>query len=110
MAAIDPEAFARLRADLGGDAGVVREIVGTFLQEAPRLVEEILAGARGGDARRAASAAHTLKSTAAMMGALRLHALCREAEAQARGGRVEAATAGLLEREFALVRGELAAV
>lgn len=90
---VDEATLARLAVDLGGEA-VVQEIVDTFLEDAARLGED-LRDAEGRDEPRFVRALHTLKSSAAIVGAHRLSALCREAEEQARRGDVDAAKASV---------------
>ena len=76
--AIDPVAFAELQASAGAD--FVRELIDTFLEEAPPMLAEIgetLAAARAEPFRRAA---HSLKSNASTFGAATLAAMARELE------------------------------
>jgi two-component system, sensor histidine kinase and response regulator len=92
MSALDPKALDALRADMG-DEGVVRDLIRSFLAEAPALVEAGRTGwaaGRRGDAQRAF---HTLKSTAATFGAMRLAEAARAAEQACRDGRTPDAAA-----------------
>jgi HPt (histidine-containing phosphotransfer) domain-containing protein len=88
---VDESTLARLAEDLG-DKGLVVEIVDTFLVDAMRLEEHLRAGETS-EARSFVRALHTLKSSAAIVGALRLADLCRQAEEAARLGDVAGAKA-----------------
>jgi HPt (histidine-containing phosphotransfer) domain-containing protein len=90
-APVDEATLARLAQDLGGEE-VVAEIVDTFLADAARI-QATLEGADGADERGVARALHTLKSSAAVVGALHLSELCRQAEDAARRGDAEGAKA-----------------
>ncbi|MFI5255550.1 MAG: Hpt domain-containing protein [Candidatus Limnocylindrales bacterium] len=106
---VDPTAFAELLENVGGDQAFLGELVETYVDDCPLLFTELRAALAAGDAPVARRAAHSLKSTSASMGALRLSALCRELEVAAGAGdlaglesRVDAATA-----EYALVEADL---
>jgi HPt (histidine-containing phosphotransfer) domain-containing protein len=77
--------------DLGGEdePGLVLEIIGLFLRDAPERVGEIEAGLAAGDLRRVEYAAHALKSASANVGARGLSDLCRRIEESARRQRAE---------------------
>ena len=93
MAAIDRTTFAELQATAGTD--FVRELVDTFLEEAPPMLAvlgDALASSRADAFRRAA---HSLKSNASTFGALTLAAMARDLELQGLGAATPAALAGL---------------
>jgi len=75
---IDRTALERLRRTLG-DADT-RELIGTFLSEAPKLLASIRSAAEAGDLERLRLAAHTLKSNAATFGAMPLSEIARALE------------------------------
>jgi CheY-like chemotaxis protein len=75
---IDRTALERLRQTLG-DAGT-RELIGTFLSEAPKLLASIRSAVEAGDLESLRLAAHTLKSNAAMFGAKSLSETARGLE------------------------------
>lgn len=85
MSALDAAVLRRLRDDVGG-ADALEGLVEAFLDESPRLAQELAGALARADAPRAQRAAHTLKSNAAAFGALELSALCRDAEERARAG------------------------
>ena len=94
--AIDPVAFAELQASAGAD--FVRELIDTFLEEAPPMLAELreaLAGARAEPFRRAA---HSLKSNASTFGAATLAAMARDLELQGLAAATPAALAALAQQ------------
>ena len=110
--AIDASALAGLR-DLQqpGEPDLVHEVIVLFLDSAaPRLAALHQAVARG-DARTLEQEAHTLKGSAATLGARRLAAICEELQARGRAGDMPGASALLpqLDAEFARVRTALSA-
>ena len=105
--AIDPVAFAELQASAGAD--FVRELIDTFLEEAPPMLAELreaLAGARAEPFRRAA---HSLKSNASTFGAATLAAMARDLELQGLAAATPAALAALAQ-QYAAAAAELKAL
>jgi HPt (histidine-containing phosphotransfer) domain-containing protein len=105
--AIDPIAFAELQASAGAD--FVRELIDTFLEEAPPMLAELreaLAGARAEPFRRAA---HSLKSNASTFGAATLAATARDLELQGLAAATPAALAALAQ-QYAAAAAELKAL
>ena len=98
--ALDDAALGKLVSSLGGgDEGreAVRELVEMFLDDAAAQMATLHGAVERGDAEAAGRTAHTLKSSGATFGARPFAELCRELEALAREGRLDAAAA-LLER------------
>jgi len=89
--AIDPAAFAELEAAAGVE--FVRELVATFLTEAPAMLGELRGALDAGDADRFRRAAHSLKSNANTFGA---RALGERARAFELGGIASARADGAL--------------
>ena len=107
MAAIDPATFAELQAAAGAD--FVRELIDTFLEEAPPMLAE-LSDARASDRAEAfRRAAHSLKSNASTFGALTLAAMARDLELQGLGGATPAAL-GALAEQYGAAAAELKAL
>jgi PAS domain S-box-containing protein len=79
-AAVDTAVLDVLVEELG-DRSIVEQLVGSFLGELDARSSDI----RGDDARLAARQAHTLKSSAAMLGATELAAACARAEREPEG-------------------------
>ena len=76
--AIDPATFEELQATAGAD--FVRELIDTFLAEAPGMLRELREAFVAGDAERFRRVAHSLKSNGNTFGALALGALARDLE------------------------------
>jgi HPt (histidine-containing phosphotransfer) domain-containing protein len=83
---IDLEALHRLRDDLGGNLDMVRDLIQTYLHEAPLTIARIRSGVAGGDASAVAQAAHSFKSGCSMVGATRLRTLALQLEETALQG------------------------
>ena len=77
-AAIDPHTFDELQANAGAD--FVAELVDTFAEEAPSLLDEMRGALTSGAAERFRRAAHSIKSNSSTFGATRLAAMARELE------------------------------
>lgn len=104
---IDRTMLTHLEEEIGGP-DVLAELVSTFLQETPRLLDDLDRAAATRDAALIERLAHTLKSTSATFGAVRLSRLARETEDTARVDLGAALRlAARLRREFELVRREL---
>jgi HPt (histidine-containing phosphotransfer) domain-containing protein len=100
---------AALRERVEGDDELLTEIVELFLEDSPRLLEEVRAAVAAGDAAELKRAAHTLKGAASNFGAAAVVAVCLELEAMSRSGDLAAAapagdrlTAALRELDAAL--------
>jgi HPt (histidine-containing phosphotransfer) domain-containing protein len=83
---IDLAAIEMLR-ELGGDDGseLLAELVGVFLADAPERMADAARAVASGDFDLLERAAHTLKSSAAQLGAVALSARARDLEIAARG-------------------------
>ena len=77
-ATIDRATFDGLVATTGSD--FVRELVATFVAEAPRMLDDMRDALAKGDAERFRRAAHSLKSNAHTFGALKLGAMAKALE------------------------------
>ena len=75
---IDPTTFAELQDAAGAE--FVAELIGTFLEEAPQMLDELRAALPAGDAQGFRRAAHSLKSNSHTFGALRLGEMARALE------------------------------
>src|SRR4051794_10421479 len=77
--------------ELGGedDPGLVLELIGLFLQDAPQRMSDIQSSLARGDIGTLERAAHTLKSSSANIGAARLSSYCKSMEELARKHEVE---------------------
>lgn len=81
---IDPAPLDRIR-QAGGDA-LAEKILGLFLHHGPLRLDTAREAAATGDADALERSTHSLKSSAAQMGAERLAEICRELEERARKG------------------------
>ena len=75
---IDRATFDSLEQTAGAE--FVRELVDTFLQEAPGMLDELRSALAARDADKFRRAAHSLKSNSNTFGALTLGAMARELE------------------------------
>lgn len=109
---VDPAALDRLLEMTGDDPEFVDELIQTYLDDAEVQLEALRAAADAGSAEELVRPAHSLKGNSATVGAERLVDLCRELEADARGGAVERARerVAAAAAEFERVRTELAAL
>jgi len=90
---------------------VVERVVGLYLGSAPAILGRMGEGAARADINLVREAAHSLKSSSANVGALRLSSLCKEMEAHARASSLESAVRILpsVIEEFARVQEALEA-
>ena len=78
VAAIDIATFEELKATAGAD--FVRELVDTFLAEAPRMLDDLRGAFAANDRDRFRRVAHSLKSNGNTFGATSLAALAKSLE------------------------------
>lgn len=78
---LDPRALDRLR-EWGGEK-LLAQMVRLFLENAPQRMDQVRLGVSGGDVKEAERGAHSLKSSAANLGAQRVRSLAAEAEQSA---------------------------
>jgi signal transduction histidine kinase/CheY-like chemotaxis protein len=91
-ASVDPAALHRLASTREGDGSeFVARVVNTYLITSQKLLSAIRDAAEAGAQEALASAAHSLNSSSAQVGALRLSNLCKEVEALSHGGSSESA-------------------
>lgn len=81
---LDPKSLDRLR-EWGGDK-LLSEMVRLFLENAPQRMQQIRSGAGEGNLSDGERGAHSLKSSAANLGAEKVRALAAEAERAASEG------------------------
>ena len=99
---LDPKALSQLLEVIGGDREAFKDLVQSFLDEGPELVNRLQRAVAANEADALRRAAHTLKGSAADFGAVTLTRLCREIEALGRAGEVAAASVKVEEavREY----------
>jgi PAS domain S-box-containing protein len=95
-----------------GDPVFVRELISTFLSDAPRLVKTLRSSLDHDNSEELRRAAHTLKSNGRTFGATALASLSEELELSAQMGMLAGAgeLVGRVENEYARVEGALGAL
>ncbi|NTU68734.1 MAG: response regulator [Chlorobiaceae bacterium] len=95
---------------LDHDEFIIREVIARFIEDAPLQIAGFGAALGGGDAERIRLLAHSMKGSAATIGAIRLSQLAHEVEKAVKSGGPVAAKAllPLLEQQVELLRIELA--
>lgn len=87
---IDEVALGKLRSlDPSGRAGVLQRVLRTYDGSLQKLMLQFEEAARGGDVQGLRHVAHTLRSSSASVGALRLSARCGEVESLIREGQLD---------------------
>ncbi|MHB1862892.1 MAG: Hpt domain-containing protein [Gemmatimonadaceae bacterium] len=106
----DPDAITRLRR-FGGDS-LLFQMIDLLAEAAPRRLDVVRDALASGDAERARSAFHALKSSAGQLGAGQLQALCEQGELLAARGDLAGVSALVpeLHAEHEAVRGWLAGI
>ncbi len=109
--AIDRTVFDQLVETTGGDKSFLADLIGEYLNDSPKLIQQMrdaLAANQIDDFRRAA---HSLKSTSASMGAMNLSAQSKELEMMAKAGSLDGAAEKItrVDEEYGRVKAELAA-
>ncbi len=89
---LDVSVFAQFYDLWGEEAGdVIRELIEMFLKNTPGMIEEMGRALEAGNAKELRRLAHTLKSNAGTLGAMRLSSACRQLEALADAGNLDEA-------------------
>jgi HPt (histidine-containing phosphotransfer) domain-containing protein len=99
---LDEAVLAELKATTGDDPEFVRELLETYLADVPAQLDEIEQAVVANEADALVRPAHTLKSSSATLGAMRLAAVARVLEMMGRSGTLDEAAGSNL----ALVRNE----
>jgi HPt (histidine-containing phosphotransfer) domain-containing protein len=105
--ALDRAVLKQLREDLGG-AGAVHDVIATFLENTPAVLAALHEAAARTNADGIRRAAHKIKGTSAMLGAVRLSQLCAEIENIGRSGDVSDAMSRVTAIEEAYHAAEAA--
>jgi len=85
-AVLDEGVLDDLRASVGDDQAFIVDLVETYVTEGATNLDGILAAATMGDPEAIVRPAHTLKSSSASLGAMRLSAIARGLEEAGRAG------------------------
>ena len=108
---LDPAALDNLRA-MAGDPAFLAELIDTFLEDAPQLLDDLRQALDKEDAAGVRLAAHSLKSNGADFGATTFSALCQQLEMLGKSGQLAGAEALLtqVKEEFENVKVALEAI
>jgi len=111
-AELDQPALDKLLALVGGEPALLGELIDSFLQDTPPLLEALRRCLDEGNAAGLRQAAHPLKSSSRDFGATRLSEWARELEERGKAGTLEGAAAlvALVEAEYPRVKTALEAV
>lgn len=85
-APIERRILVQLLEDIGGDTAALAGLLSAYLDDTPQILREMEQAIATSDAAALVMAAHTLKSTSASIGAIRLAALCEELNHTLRSG------------------------
>ena len=104
---LDMPTFEELKQMSGAD--FIHELVDTFLDDSPRLVEQMKSALQSNDADSFRRAAHSLKSNSATFGAMRLAGMAKELEMLGKEHRLSEAGSRIppLEQALGAVCAEL---
>jgi signal transduction histidine kinase/DNA-binding response OmpR family regulator/HPt (histidine-containing phosphotransfer) domain-containing protein len=97
------------KVERAGAPGLVKKVTDLFLEDTPRQLTDLRDSAQRGDCARLAKLAHTLKGSAANLGAREMVRVCGELEAFGRDGDISIVPSLVadLERQFDSVRDAL---
>jgi CheY-like chemotaxis protein len=109
---LDPTALETLLEIVGGEPALLGELIDSFLEEAPPLVDTLRQALEQGDAAELRRAAHTIKSSSNDFGATTLAELCQELETMGKAGTLDGAAelVAQVEHECEQVSAALEAV
>jgi HPt (histidine-containing phosphotransfer) domain-containing protein len=105
---LDRGVFERLRFLQDDEHDYLGELIATYLNSAPQLLNTLRAAIAQNDVSATQKVAHTLKGSSASLGAMTLSAHCRELEMLARAGTLAGAAERLRQIESEYARVQLA--
>ncbi|MFZ0548894.1 MAG: response regulator [Candidatus Promineifilaceae bacterium] len=88
---IDPIALQNLSELVGDDVAFLEELIGTYLEDAPKMIADMNQAIAENDPAKLRLAAHTLKSNSADFGAMTLSALSKQLEFMGREEKLDGA-------------------
>jgi CheY-like chemotaxis protein/nitrogen-specific signal transduction histidine kinase len=89
---LDPTALETLQELVGGESALLGELIDSFLEETPPLVDTLCQALGQEDAAELRRAAHTIKSSSKDFGATALAELCQELETMGKAGTLDGAS------------------
>jgi HPt (histidine-containing phosphotransfer) domain-containing protein len=99
---LDLAVIDELRAATGDDDEFLADLIATYVGEGTEHLAAMSAAVAAGDSAELVRPAHTLKSSSASVGAMRLAELCRGIEASARNGQADGTVAEAVAQAAAL--------
>ena len=107
--AMDRAVFDGLLTSIGDDREFLQELIETYLDDAPKLLETLHAALAANNADGFRRAAHSLKSTSANLGAMVFSGMCKELEEMGKTGSLDCAGVKIAaaEEEYVRVRAAL---
>ena len=87
-----PFTMATVLEQCGGNKAIAEAVLEEFLNQVPTDISEMESCLASGDLLAASKAAHRLKGTTGVLGAVRLHPLCAEMEMTSKSGDAAKAT------------------
>jgi HPt (histidine-containing phosphotransfer) domain-containing protein len=111
-AVLDPAALDNLLEMLGGEFEFLVELIDSFLEDAPKLLNELNGYVWKADAEGIRRVGHSLKSNGADFGATRFSNLCKDLEEMGKSGDLGgvADLTGQVSDEYKKVEAALAAI
>jgi len=94
---LDEQVLDALRDSVGGDDAFVADLVATYLAEGAEHMVEMEVAAAAGDAAAIVRPAHSMKSSSAALGAVRMSSISRDIEFAGRESRSEGLSASVDE-------------
>ena len=106
---IDSAVLDGLLESVGGDREFLAELLQTYFEDSPRLLETMHTALAASNADEFRRAAHSLKSNSANFGAMTLSRMAKGLEDMGKAGTLDGAAAGVAqaEAEYARVRAAL---
>ncbi|MEB3339543.1 response regulator [Okeania sp.] len=106
--AVDTGVLEELKEMAGNDSEMVVEIIDCYLEDSPKLLDEISQAVQEKDSELLRTSAHSMKSSSASVGAIKLSQFCKKLEYIGRGGTTEGANVIFSEAKEEYVRVEAA--
>jgi HPt (histidine-containing phosphotransfer) domain-containing protein len=94
---LDVRVLSEVMDSTGDDIAFVRELVETYLADTPAQLDAMTTAVEADDADGLVRPAHTLKSSSATVGAMRLSSVARELEMAGRSGTLEPTARAMLD-------------
>jgi len=111
VSVLDLKALDQLRArQKYRKKGLVKKVVGLYLEQTPKLLEELVTARSVADTEALVNIAHTLKSSSLIVGATALADTCREIEEMGVQGKVEDTIIDRVPQQYSAVEKDLQSI